>query len=45
MRLHAPSLRDVAVLLVNAAAATCEALLDRLDTAVCRASNDLSEED
>lgn len=42
-----PSARDVAVFAVDAAAAACEALLDRLDAAVCRTSNELSpsEED
>jgi hypothetical protein len=45
MRPYLPSVRAVVVLLVDAAAAACEALLNRLDAAVCRASNDLSEED
>lgn len=45
MRLHLRSAREVAVLLVNAAAAAPVALLDRIDARICRAANHLTKED
>lgn len=43
MRLHLPSARDAAVLLVNAGARLATHALERLDARICRAANELSK--